>query len=214
MKKVLFAIFLVGILTNCSSSEKIEKFDYGSIENGVYSNTFFDFSIILPENWVVQSREQIDKIAEQGKDIIVGEDENLKAIVKATEINTANLLGVFQFELGSAVEYNPNIMIISENLKNMPGIKKGSDYLFQAKRLLQQSQFKYDYISDELLKETINGTDFYKMDTGINYMGMEIKQTYYSTVLKGFAINIIVSYINEEQRKVISKSLNSLVFEN
>lgn len=166
----------------------------------------------LPDNWVIQSKEQTERIADVGKNLVAGEDKKLKAIMKASDINSANLLAVFQYELGSAVEYNPNIMIVAENIMNTPGIKNGSDYLFQSRRLLKQSQFQYDYLSEEFEKESINGSDFYKMYAHMYYMGLEIKQIYYSTISKGFSFNVIVSYINDDQKKTLLESINSMTF--
>ncbi len=142
--KGLFAIALLFIcLVSCNNTGKPVDFDYGHVENGIYSNTYFDVSINLPQNWVVQSQEQTDKMVEQGSDLIAGEDENMKTVLKASEVNVANLLSAFQYEYGSAVDYNPSIVINSENIKNFPGIKNGADYLFQAKKLLEQGQFQY-----------------------------------------------------------------------
>jgi hypothetical protein len=196
----------------CNSYGQLENFDYGHVDDGNYQNDYFGFTIKLPLEWVVQTKEQTENIANTGKKLIAGDDENMNAVIKASEVNTANLLAVFQYELGSAVEYNPNIMIVVESLKNAPGIKNGSDYLFQARRIVKQGQFKYDYISEKFDKETINESDFYKMDTQLNYMGLEIKQIYYSTVLKGFSFNVIVSYISDEQKEILLKSINSMSF--
>jgi hypothetical protein len=148
-----------------------------------------------------------------GKDLVAGEDKNLESVIKASEINSANLLAVFQYELGSAVEYNPNIMIVAENVTNAPGIKNGSDYLFQSRRFLKQSQIQYDYLSEEFDNEMINGTEFYKMDAHMNYMGLEIKQVYYSTITSGFSFIVIVSYVNDDQKKVLLETINSMTFD-
>lgn len=205
-------IFLIMMSSICNSYGQLENFDYGHVDDRNYQNDYFGFTIKLPLEWVVQTKEQTENIANTGKKLIAGDDENMNAVIKASEVNTANLLAVFQYELGSAVEYNPNIMIVVESLKNAPGIKNGSDYLFQARRIVQQGQFKYDYISEKFDKETINESDFYKMDTQLNYMGLEIKQIYYSTVLKGFSFNVIVSYISDEQKEILLKSINSMSF--
>ncbi len=206
-------ILIIVLFTNCASNGKPDNFDYGSVNANVYTNDFFKCKIKLPKDWVIQSKEQTERLADMGKEIVAGEDKKLQSVIKAYEINSANLLAVFQYELGSAVEYNPNIMIVAENVTNAPGIKNGSDYLFQSSRLLKQSQFQYDYISEKFESEMINGTEFYKMDTRMNYMGLEIKQIYYSTITSGFSFNVIVSYINDDQKKILLESINSMIFE-
>ena len=50
------------------------------------------------------------------------------------------------------------------------------------------------------------------MDAHLNYMGLEIKQIYYSTVLKGFSFIVIISYISDEQKETLLNSINSMTF--
>ena len=176
---------LIAITTSSyNANAQPDNFDYGRVENGIYLNDYFNFQIILPANWIVQSKEQTEHIVDTGKKLMAGDDDNMKAMLAASEINSANLLAAFQYEVGTSVEYNPNIMLVAENIRNAPGVKNGSDYLFQARRIIENSQFKYDYLSTEFEKETIGGAEFYKMYARLNYMGLEIKQIYYSTILR------------------------------
>jgi len=213
MKKILFTIVSVTFLIiACKNQIKIKEFDYGRVENMKYLNSYFDFEMSIPEKWIIQSKEQKDELKEKGNKLVSGDNEKMKSLLKASEINSAFLFSANQYELGSPVEYNPSIGIVAENTKNFPGIKSGSDYLFQLRKLLKQSQFKYDYIDSVFVKETINQTDFYKMNCDLNYMGITIKQTYYSTILKGFSFGIIISYNNEQQKSDLLKAINSMKF--
>ncbi|MCH7774894.1 MAG: hypothetical protein IH784_10910 [Bacteroidetes bacterium] len=209
---LLGILFLTIITIGCNSHDKPKDFDYGRVENSKYINSFFDFEITLPPDWVIQNKEQTENLAEVGKDLVAGDDKNMKAILKASEINSATLLAVFQYEVGAAVEYNPKFMIVAENLKNAPGIKTGSDYLFHSRKLLKQSQIQYDYIDDEFKKEVINNQEFYLMNLSINYMGLNIKQVYYSTIQNGFSMSTIISFINDEQKNELEKVINSMTF--
>ncbi|MCX6238486.1 MAG: hypothetical protein NTY07_13165 [Bacteroidia bacterium] len=103
-------------------------------------------------------------------------------------------------------------MLVAENLKNAPGIKNGSDYLFQSRKLLKQSQIQYDYIDEEFKKEIIDNQEFYLMNCSINYMGLNIKQKYYSTIQNGFCLSVIISFIDDEQKNVLEKIINSMEF--
>lgn len=211
---LLGIVFLTIVLNSCNNENIPANFDYGRIENNTYINSFFDFEMTLPDGWVVQTKEQMENMANTGKTLVAGDNSKMKAILKASEINTANLLSVFQFEQGAAVMYNPSITLIAENLKNFPGIKNGNDYLFHAKKLIEQSQFKYDYVDDKFSKEMIDGVEFYKMHTEVEYMGIDIKQIYYSTILKGFSFNAIISYNDDQQKQELLNLLNSMNFKN
>ena len=209
--KWLHLFILIMLVATGNAQNKSQDFDYGRVENGRYLNSFLHFEITLPPNWVVQSREQIDYLAEKGAALVTGDDEKMKAVYKAAEINVANLLAVYQYELGSPVDYNPSIMLIAENVQHAPGVKKGNDYLFQTRKLLNQSQFKYDYLDNEFEKEVINGTDFYKMNALLKYAGLEIKQIYFSTVIKRFCVSFIISFTTDEQKEVLLKSVHSIL---
>lgn len=215
MKITLLGFLLLTITAiGCKTQVKPIDFDYGHIENSKYVNSYFDFEITIPNDWIVQTKEQMDNLAKIGSELVAGDDTKLKASIKASEINTANLLAVYQYEQGSAVEYNPSFVIVVENHINSPGIKTGSDLLFQSRRLLEQSQFKYDYIDEVFAKEIINGTEFYAMNAEINYMGLNVKQIYYSTIVNRFSFNVIISFVNDQQRLDLLKSINSMKFRN
>jgi len=50
------------------------------------------------------------------------------------------------------------------------------------------------------------------MNTSINYMGLSIKQVYYSTIQNGFCLSVIISFINNEQKMNLEKVINSMKF--
>ncbi len=212
-KKVNYiALLILVIIASCQTNEKPKGFDYGKVENNIYKNSFFDFNITLPSDWVVQTKEQNDDLVEMGKDLVAGNDENLKTAIEASEINSAYLLTVFKHKVGTAVKYNPSLMLVAENLKLAPGIKTGGDYLFQTKKFLKQSQVKYNHIDQEFKKVNLDNQEFYKMNLDLNHMDFSIKQSYYSTIKKGFSINAIISYATDEQKDELEKMLNSLKF--
>ena len=214
-KLILIGFVILTVLTfscNPNGNGKPKDFDYGHVENSMYINSFFGLKLQLPSDWVVQTKEQTENLAKKGKELVAGDDKNMKAVIDAAEVNSANLLAVFKYEVGAAVEYNPNFMLVAENLKNAPGIKNGSDYLFQTRKLMKQSQIKYDFIDEEFKKEIINNQEFFLMNCSINYMGLNIKQKYYSTIQNGFCLSAIISFINDEQENDLERIINSIEF--
>jgi hypothetical protein len=212
MKTLCSVLVLLVVVSSCSGPDAPADFDYGKVENNRYVNSYFDFEMSLPPDWVVQTQEEMERITSVGKDLVAGDDQRMKAIIKASEVNTANLLAVYRHEYGAAVEFNPNIMLIAENIAHAPGIKSGKEYLFQSRRLLTQSQFQYDHLDEEFEKEQIGGADFYKMNAQINYGGLSIGQTYYSTIIKGFSFNVIISYSGETEKQALVNMVNSMTF--
>lgn len=209
----MMATILVIMSINCKGQDQPGEFDYGRIENNVYSNSYFNMEMTLPAEWIIQSKEQVEELTKTGKELVAGDDESMKTMLEAAEVNTANLFAAYQFELGSPVDYNPSIMLIAENIRHAPGVKNGGDYLYQARKVLLQSQLKYDHIDEQFEIETVGGMDFYKMNCAISYMGLDIKQVYYSTILKGFSLVAVISFINDEQKKILEGSIHSVTFD-
>lgn len=199
------------VVASCNPSVKSNHFDYGHVENDKYINAFFGLELAIPEDWVVQSKEQTEEITNLGKDIMAGDDKNLKAVLDASEINSANLLTVFNHEVGAAVDYNPSFMLVAENLKNAPGIKTGGDYLFQTRKLLENSQMEFGHIDEEFAREVINNVEFDTMNCTINYMGFVIHQKYYSTIQNGFCLSVLISFVEEHQKTDLVEVVNSLI---
>jgi hypothetical protein len=211
MKKLfLFAASLVLLTTTVVAQE---KFDYGTFKGNTYSNAFFKLSVTLPEEWVVQSAEFSKKMKDLGAERIAGDDEGMrKALEKAIE-QTGVLITVFKYEVGSPVDYNPSFIIITENVKLYPGIKKGSDYLFNVKKMLKGGASGSNYtIDNDFKQENIDGRDFYVMHVLSKTLGNEVIQDYYSTIKDGYAVSFILTYINEAQKDELNGIKNTFDF--
>jgi len=204
---------LILLLSACGGDKMPKSFDYGNVENNVYSNSYFGFTVDVPEQWIVQSKEQNEQLMNLGKEMIAGDDKSMKAVLNASEVNVANLLTVFKYELGSPVDYNPSYMLIGENVMKAPGVKTGSDYFFNARRIMQQSQTPYKHIDEEYTLKNLGGKDFYVMNTEIEYMGVSIYQAYYSRIDNGFALIMIISYTTDDEKDELENVIGSLSFQ-
>ena len=210
-KNILTIFFLGALFISCRAGGKPDNFDYGHIENGKYVNSFFKFEIVLPDGWTIQSQEQMDNLTKMGTEIITDN----KAVIKASLINTANLLQATQYELGAPVDSNSGINIVAENISNTPGIKTGGDFLFHLRKMLQASLLDVEHVDEDFEKETIGGVDFYKMKAIVNYAvqkGQFSNQILYSTIFNNFSLCIIITYKDEVQQQELLKSINSLNF--
>src|SRR5204863_6276705 len=104
------------------------------VAGGVYTNKYFEFTIAIPKDWQVQDNETQKELMNQGENLISGDDKNLKAMIDASELNTLNLISIFHYPVGAAVESNPSFISIAEKVEHYPGIKTGKDYLLNAKK--------------------------------------------------------------------------------
>jgi hypothetical protein len=165
--------------------------------------------VLFNPNWIVQDKQYMNNIMERGSDLVTGDNKNLKSLFKASQVNTAYLLAVFKHEVGAAVEFNPNFMLLAENTKNLPGIKNGKDYLFHAEKLMKQTQMSYSF-EREVFEKKIGNSLFYVLETRLDHIGEIISQEYISTVKNGFTLSFIITYSTEEEKNELYEVINNV----
>jgi len=211
VRKTLFLVLTLILLTNCSENSTPSGGDSTSDAN-IYDNKYFSFQIKIPDNWFSTDEKTMAEIGEAGKDMLAGDDKNMRAGIEAAQKNVYNLFQAFQVAPGTPGDfYNSNISCVAERVSNTPGIKSGADYLLNAKKLLQSGQMEI-YFDDEIIKQTISGRDFYILSATIPVQGTNVKQKYYTTLEKGFILAFVASYVGNEQQEIIQNTMSSINF--
>ena len=197
------------LVVSCSDKKAI---DFGTFEAGTYSNTFFDLKLSIPDSWHVLDMESRLEIMKRGGDIVAGDNKSLKAAIKAADLQSINLLTAYEHPPGASVTTNPGIMLIAEKVKHAPGIKRGSDYHYHAKKLMKFSRMKVSY-PQEIYEKTIDGVSFDIMETEIQMApGIVIRQRQYATIIKGYALMMALTYQDESGLSQLEKIANTLSF--
>jgi len=209
MRIFLFSVLLFA-LVGCKETEK--NFDYGKIENGVYTNDYFDFNIPVPQNWDVRNDEQVQQLQKKGSGLISGNNKELEAKIDQADVNTVVLLTVFENkEDTTAVKFNPSFILLCENLQGSPDIKKGKDYLDHAKYLMQQSKMPYQF-TPEYFTDKVGNKEFDRMDAVLDGQMGGIQQSYYSIIDKDYALSIIISFVDADQKTELKGIINKIKF--
>lgn len=214
MKRLIMIISVFLIFQAGSGSKASDEIDFGTIENSTYKNNYFGFSIKIPTGWSVQDEEMRQKIMDTGRKMVAGDDKNLNAAIKASEMQTLNLLTVFKYEVGSPVEFNPSIACLAEKIHHMPGIKRGKDYHFHTRRILENNQNITVSFPKEIYTKEVDGINFDIMTLEMPFGSKTVKQKQYATVMKGYALLIIVSFLSSEEEAELEKVLESIRFQN
>ncbi|OQA31392.1 MAG: hypothetical protein BWY57_02373 [Betaproteobacteria bacterium ADurb.Bin341] len=213
-KKSIFApIFATILLLVGCVQKEAKEIDFGTIKDSIYQNDYFGMSVKLPPEWSVQDRASLQRISESGGKMIAGDDKNLKLALKASEMRSVNLFGVFRHPLGKPVQFNPNIGCVAEKVSHLPGITKGADYLYHSRKMLEASQIKFTF-PNEMSSEKIGGESFDVMHTEILLAGQKIHQKYYASVMKGYAVAFVLSYLTSDDEAALQSILNTTTFNN
>jgi len=211
IQSIIVIFLLVSTSNSCKQNGKPVDFDYGHVTDNVYYNNYFSLKMKVPNKWVVQSEDQKKEFMKTGFDIVTEGNDHLREAAKASEINTANLFAAFQNEIGTTVEFNPSLLIIAENVSMFPEINTGADYLSNTKKILEGVNIAYEFLSEDFNLQTIDGLDFYTMDTKIEISSSEvIYQSYFVSLINGFSFSIAITYATEEEKNVLLDAVHSL----
>jgi hypothetical protein len=208
------AVLAIGIiLLSCTQKPKQtnpENFDYGRIENGVYKNNYFGMEVPIPPTWVVQNKEQIEKMFKMAQDSASAVNKDYKLSMTPSQLTSGSLLVVYRDTVGSTTEFNPGISIGFENVGKSPGLV-GKDVLIAAKNAMDKSNLGYQY-DDDMPIIKIGGKDFYKMTVHTTSNGSPLTEEYIAGIQKGFALFFVMPYAGDEQKDDLYKIINGIKF--
>jgi hypothetical protein len=204
---IVLAVLLIGCGKKAS-----DEIDFGTFNKSVYTNNYFGLTVTIPADWSIQDQEAQRRIMKLGGKMVAGDDKNLKSLMKASELKTVNLFAAFKYPAGTPVAFNPSIMALAEKVSQLPGIKRGKDYLFFARQILESGQMQVSF-PKEIYTERLGGVDFDVMDLELSVRGITIKEKYYAAIIKGYALSFIVAFTNDEEESSDQKILNIVTFQ-
>jgi hypothetical protein len=209
MKRIFIFLALFSIFfCNVSLSDEI---GYGEITKDIYTNGYFNMSIPVPGGWHVQSKAAMKELSNVGTNMLAGEDNNLRIVLKESEKQSVNMFGFFKHEPGAPVNFNPSILSVAERVTHMPGIKKGSDYLFHVKNIFQTGQMNYTF-PKEMFSKSISGISFDVMPTEARVGNKVVYQEYYAARIKNYVLSFVVTYSSDSEKGELNSILNNLSF--
>ena len=207
--RLIIAAFVCCIILTGCQQEPEKEIGYGAIKGEYYTNDYLQLKVKIPSDWAIQTREVYEHLVATGRQLVAGDDKDMEALLKASEQRGVGLFAVFRHPLGTPVDYNPNITAVAEKVKMMPGIKSAKDYLFHLKKTLENAQVAYDF-PNEIYASNKGGFDFDVLDAEASIGGVECKQKYYASIVKGYALGVVISYSNPEQEKQLMDIIDTI----
>lgn len=179
----------------------------GDIDGKVYRNSFFDLSLPVPDGWHPLSADTVERIRKTGE-ATLSANPMLAAAAKASRSTTHFLVSFSESPFGGAVPFNPVIMLIAEDVRAVPGIRTGSDYIFHLSRSLAATNM---YVSlGEAYKLELGGKPFAGHNFEPTNGGI---QAYLATVEKDFAISFLLIAQDEAQLSQMVGLISAISFD-
>ena len=85
------------------------------------------------------------------------------------------------------------------------------DYVLAMKSLMQKTAIPYRF-EPEIYPQSIGGKEFIVLPAQITSKGAIYHQTYYTTLMNGYALSFIITYSADEDLKTFDEMLKSVKF--
>jgi hypothetical protein len=180
-----------------------------SKDGKTYTNEFFKLSVEKPKGWHEQDPDESLALQKRGDDLIAGENNSLKKALDAALEDSITIFGFFEFPIGTPGKLNPSVIAIAENIKALPSIKNGCDYLKLTEKISQRSQAKIIF-ADKCESKVLNGTEFKMLNAQLTLNNQPIKQRYYALVKNDHAIGVVQTYYDSKSEAKVNQVLNTI----
>lgn len=193
------------------SAKKVAPKDVATqVGDNTYRIAVADMTITAPEGWYVADTGMMSKLMDAGKDASTATmDASLKAAVEGAMKRTTSLFSFMEVPPGSPREYIPALIGVSEDVSMLPGVVRGRDYFFHARRVMEQAAVP-TVIATDYVERTIGGKSFDRMDVEMGAPGQTVNQRYFAARHGGVVVAFIQSYRTEEELAVLDRALDSI----
>jgi len=196
----------------CSCGKQQEKpIDFGKFENNVYSNNYFNMHISIPQSWYVMDDEVRIELMKKAVKTVVGDNENLQAVAKASDLKNLSLILASEKPPGASVGSNPSLLVMAEKVKHLPGMKRGSDYHFTTKKIFEKSAVKPSY-PKKIYETSIGSLNFDVLEITFEMGQTQYFQKQFAAIYKDYALLIALNYRNEADLKKLEEVLQAVTF--
>jgi hypothetical protein len=184
----------------------------GQLEENIYSNGYFGFSLTLPEGWHMASREEIARV--NGADVSCTGIEDEVGDDAAVGLDAQKELFPFlvsKYALGYTGGMNPSLGLALENLAiSGATAATGADWLPAAMQRMKSANLPY--IFTEIAPISLGGLDFHTFEADFTMSGMKCRQVYYAAVVRGYALVLTETAYSDAEMAEMDAAVRSIRF--
>lgn len=191
-----FGSFRLSAESNAASNEVPDEI-LGTISKSRYTNRFFDFSIEIPESWIIYTDEEVKLLQGVGIEALSDQDQK-----KAKALRDLVAKEVLVFSASSRL---PTI----DRLGNLGiGVVKQPSSAIDAKTVAQVTRDffikNHGYlIVEDIRTLNINGKTFATFTVKREFGQQILHQKFYCTMSKSFSAQFVISYSDNDSLKEI-----------
>jgi len=210
MRILAIIAFLLPLAAGCEQAADRKAFAQSVSPNAVRSEAF-GVTVEKPEGWYTLNQEMQDALVNQAAKVVSHGNDALAGKFDVGLPRTSQIFGIFKYEPGAAVESNPSVIAMAENLSLSPGVKTGKDYFFHFRKVAVTGNSQYEFKEESSF--TIGGKEFDRLDLTLTLNGQSAEQSYYAARFGEHIILFIQSYKSEQERFETDAIVNSIKFD-
>lgn len=189
------------------TTKKAEQIDFlGGVDNGVYLNGYFGFSLSVPKGWKVIDAETTAALMQMGTDVVKGKNERSNKALEESIKQEVVLLNVTKKPIGAL-----------ENAMVMIGVRKQPSKHITASMVAEATKSLFASsptvkLTKDVEVVTVAGKKFAAMEFVIDVGEHHGRIKYFVAMVDGFALSFSLSYDDEADFAELKKSWDSLKF--
>lgn len=203
MKSTL-VIFLISCFTVQAQQDSL-KLDLGEINNGKYTNAYFNMSFNLPENFYIQTEEDIMELVGHARSELNMESDFSQSVV---------LFMSKERDYVIPTDFNSTFML-SACARSVNGItlKDEHDYIDYLNDIQLPVLPETAFVSSTVVDE-VGGLEFFKTETWIPVGGLSdhIRQVHYVRFFGDVLLDICISFHDNEYNEALVEAFQSIYF--
>lgn len=202
---VLLLIASLAFAIGCTKTGD-EKITFGEVKDNTYTNKFFGVEFKINEGWTLATQEELNEFTKSSNQITTDEE------LKPEELRVLGLVMAAKYPMTYADGLNPNINLLSENLKMVEDVKieSAQAYLEATKTTMEQAGLPYTF--SDITSETLGGKEFKAFNLSMDLDGISLNQRQYVALVKDYALIFTLTYSNDEELAELQNILNTIKF--
>ncbi len=207
MRCLAILLAILPLAAACDRAPKEKAFADAISPNAVRSAAF-GITAEKPAGWFSPTQEMQDALLDQAAKVVSHGNDALAGKIEVAMPRSSQIFAMFKYEPGAAVESNPSVIAMAENVSLSPGLKTGKDYFFHFRKLAVTGNSQYEFKEESTL--TIGGKDFDRLDLTLTLNGQSTDQSYYAARFGDEVILFIQSYKSEQERAETDAIIRSI----
>lgn len=177
------------------------KLDLGKLSFNTYVNDYFGLKFEFPAGWLVGDNELEEQLKQISQAEIKANNPQMQKSLNQAADRVTVLLGGYKSLPGTPE--NASLRVAVEDLRASPQVKTGKDYFARLSATFKAAKLPDVFKYSEVKTETVDGLplDYIETSSGNN------KKRMYSTVRRGYAVLITISYYQDADFEALHRVL-------